>query len=259
MDKILDSAVFEQFRFIQLYNLVTGAMEVRCDSLEDSQLECTTESEEVLDASGALVTVINKAKKAVFTANETFFNFALAAKQFGGEVVRSSATAKISTPVVDIKTSANGSIELTQTPNAPIKYIYKLEKNQVAETLEVADSGDTAPEAGKFALNGKTITLPADADGEYLVDYTYDADTALMVENQADQFPTAMLFKGQAYMRDKCTDERFLVWVIADKAKIDPAQLTLAFNSQGKHPITINFLKDYCSTNASLFRIIAVK
>lgn len=255
---VIETGIIEQFRFVQLHDLTDGKMIVRLTSQEDAQLECTTEAEEVLDATGAPITTIYKAKKAAYTSNESVFNFGLLAKQLGSELEVATKEKTIEAPYSEILKPAEGKLTLAKKPSQPIKYVYKLVKNQLAEILTLAEAGGEST-TGTFTINGQEITLPEGSTGEYFVDYFYDSSVAVQVKNNSAKFPTAALYKASVYMRDTCTDERFLAWIIADKAKIDPAQLTLALNSQGKHPITINFLKDYCTNEADLFRIIAVK
>lgn len=257
-EQVIQNGVIEQFRFVQLYDLTTAEMIVRLTSQEDAQLECTTESDEVVDATGAPITTIYKAKKANYTGNESTFDFNLAAAQFGTKLEKATADNKILVPASESLEAKDGKLTLKHKPAKPIKYIYKLVKNKLASKLELSGAIEAAPTEGTFKINETEIVLPENTTGTFLVDYEYESEKAVQVVNNSAKFPTAAMFKASVYMRDACTDERFLAWIVADKAKIDPAQLTLAFNSQGKHPVTINFLKDYCANDADLFKIIAV-
>lgn len=256
--KNLENAVIEQIRFVHLYDLVDKNLLVRMTSQEDAQISATSEEDEVVDVTGATIMNINKAKKAEYSASETMFHFGMFALQMGAEKKVATEENKKSVPATDILTAADGKLQLQQTPNAPIKYIYKMVQGQIGERYELAETGVAEPTSGKFVVKNKEITLPTDVSGQFLVEYEYDSANAMEIADNTSNFPKAVLFKASAYLRDKCTNERFLAWVVADKAEINATQLDIAFNSQGKHPINIRFVKNYCQENADLFKVIAV-
>lgn len=55
----------------------------RLTSLEDPNLTCTAEGEEVTDAVGAVITTLYRSKKATFSATNSLISLDLAAAQYG--------------------------------------------------------------------------------------------------------------------------------------------------------------------------------
>lgn len=256
----LNDFYITQWRSLEIYDIVDKYLIARIKSLEDPSLECTSEADEIVDAQGATIDQIFKAKKATLTGNCSVYNLALLAAQFGTEKEVATDSTKISVPASEVLTANSGTLTLSKTPNAAIKYIYKMENGTNAATLELdSDTGETAPTEGKFKISGTAVTLPTDSTGQYLVLYEYDTDSAVQVRNTSDKFPENAMVKASIYVKDVCTKKEYLAWLVADQAKLNPTQLTLALNSTGKQPVTIDFLKDYCVESADLFRFIVVE
>ena len=171
----LDEAVIEQFRFVNLYNRLTGKLEVRLTSVENPSLDATSEKDEVIDAYGSTVAEISKAKKASFSGENTYWNFELAARQYGSTKEVATSAKKIIAPANEVVEVTGTTITLKHTPAQPIKYIYKLSQGNIAEVLEV---NATTATSGKFTIADGVITLPAGSDGTYLIDYVYESNKA---------------------------------------------------------------------------------
>ena len=127
--------ILDKVRSLTAHDLSNGEMLFRLTSLEDPSLSCTAEGEEIVDAIGALITTLYRAKKATFSASNSLISLDLAAAQFGTKKEIASSEKKIAVPTYEILTVAEGETEVT-LKNTPVKtnasdeyavsYIYSL-------------------------------------------------------------------------------------------------------------------------------------
>ena len=253
-----------------------GEMLFRLTSLEDPSLSCTAEGEEIVDAIGATITTLYRAKKATFSASNSLISLDLAAAQYGAKKEVASADNKISVPTYEILTigvDESGkplpTVKLSKPSVVDIAYIYSIDRGEIATSYVAADDG--AVTATKFAFafgedaDCQTITLPTGLDGKIYVEYAYEADGeerngANRIVNQTSKFPESCSMKIYAYFRDKCNDNIVYSGVIVSpKAKLNPEQIELALTSTGKHAFEFQMMRDYCDEDAELFSIIVAE
>ena len=241
-----------------------GEMLFRLTSLEDPSLSCTAEGEEVVDAIGALITTLYRAKKATFSASNSLISLDLAAAQYGTK----KEVGKANVPTYEIITIPAGatSVTLSNAAVEDIAYIYGIDRGEIATSYAAAEDGKVS--ATTFAFNFgkgegydcKTITLPTGLTGKIYVEYTYESNNANRIVNKTSEFPESCSVKIYAYFRDKCNDN--IVYsgvIIAPKAKLNPEQVELALTSTGKHAFEFQMMRDYCDEEAELFSIIVAE
>lgn len=248
--------ILDRVRSLTAHDPATNELMFRLTSLEDPTLSCTTESEEVVDAIGSLITTMYRAKKATFSASNSLFSLDLAARQFGSKKEIASEDKKMKDYTYEILTIANKKVTLAHEPVDPVKYIYSIADGEIATTYT---AGATAS-ATEFVINGKDITVPTDLTGKVYVEYTYENENAMKVKNMTGTQPEACSLIIYAYFRDKCNEN--VVYsgkIICPKAKLNPEQVEIALTSTGKHPFEFKFQKDYCSEEEELFSILISK
>lgn len=274
----VNELIIDRVRSLTAHDLSNGEMLFRLTSLEDPSLACQAESEEVVDAIGALITTLYRAKKATFSASNSLMSLDLAAAQFGAkkEIAGSSDekgnVKKINVPTFEIITVEKGATEVSlkkvpvdaDNDGFVVKYIYALNNNEIATRYTAGD----AVSDKEFVIDatGK-ITVPTgmtDKTYKLYVEYTYEADGneekkngANRIVNKTSEFPEACSVKIYAYFRDKCNENIVYSGVIvANKAKLNPESVELALTSTGKHPFELQMMRDYCDDEAELFSII---
>lgn len=250
--------ILDRVRSLTAHDLGTGEMMFRLTSLEEPSLNVTAEGEEVTDAVGARITTMYRSKKAEFTAQNSLISLDLAAAQFGAkkEVGDTSATILDHTyEILDF--TSKSTIDLAHEPKNPaaIKFAYEIVDGGIGRTFR---AGSVASET-EFAVSTKTITPPTNFKGKLYVEYDFDNENALRIKNTVSQFPSAYKVVLYVYFRDVCNEN--LIYsgkILMPNAKIDPESIELSLTSAGKHPITMQMQKDYCSgdDNAELFTII---
>lgn len=241
-----------------------GALLFRLTSLEDPSLSTTAEGEDVVDAVGALITTLYRAKKATFSASNSLISLDLAAAQYGA---KKEVGGKVTDYAYEIVNISNNTAKLANSkPNVDsIKYIYTIKDNQIGTALKAGSAPKEAdPEKNELAefvvAADGTITLPESMTaGKLYVEYTYESTSAMKVTNRASEFPTACSIVIYAYFKDVCNENKvYSGKIICPKAKLNPEQVELALTSTGKHAFEFQMMKDYCAEEGmdELFSIV---
>lgn len=239
-----------------------GEMLFRLTSLEDPSLSCTAEGEEIVDAIGALITTLYRAKKATFSASNSLISLDLAAAQYGAEKESASTDSKMNVPTYEIITIADGAttVDLKYAPVEEIPYIYSIVSGEIGTPYKSADAASDTEFAIAIGEDNKTITLPTGLTGKIYVEYTYESENANRIVNKTSNFPESCSMKIYAYFRDKCNDNvKYSGVIVSPKAKLNPEQVELALTSTGKHAFEFQMMRDYCDEDAELFSIIVAE
>lgn len=259
-----NEVVLERIKQASLYDLESGILLNRLTSIEDPSLNTTAEKEEVVDAQGNTITDIYRAKKATFGGSNSLFSLDLAASQFGGTKKVANANDKIINYIAETLTILDGKVKLSRKPikddaKLSIKYIYVIEEGEIGKSYDATAAVATDEEA--VVAEDGTITVPTSvADGgKVYVEYAYESEEAVEIVNRAGEYPTAGKLVILALFRDKCTDKTILGSIICPKAKLNPESVDLSLTPTGKHPFEYTMMKDFCSDEDELFRIVLSK
>jgi len=262
-----NEVLIDRVRSLTCHDLETKKMFMRLTSLEDSSLNCTAEGEEIVDAIGALITTLYRAKKATFSASNSLVSLDLAAAQYGAkkEVVGENGVEKIVDYTYEIlpvvapaEEGQSATVKLAHAPiKDSIKWIYTIENNEIGTAYAVAAAA-SATEA--VVSEEGVITLPTGVtSGKVYVEYTYETENAVRVVNKASEFPTACSVVIYAYFRDVCNENKvYSGKIICPKAKLNPESVEMALTSTGKHPFEFVINRDYCAEEGEdvLFEIV---
>ncbi len=255
--------ILDRVRSLTAHDLMTNELLFRLNSLEDPSLSCTAEGEEIVDAIGALITTLYRAKKATFSASNSLISLDLAAAQYGTKKEVASDKATITDYAYEIlKVGADATtVKLAHKPNVgSITYIYSIENNEIGTAYTVAAA---ASETQFVVSDDGTITLPTSVkSGKIYVEYTFENENAVRVVNKASNFPSACSMVIYAYFKEVCNEN--IVYsgkIICPKAKLNPEQVELALTSTGKHAFEFTMMRDYCAEEGDdeLFSIVVSK
>lgn len=278
----VNELILDRVRSLRLTDLTDGSVVARLTKLEDPSLQTSAESEDVTDALGSLITRLFRAKTGRFSTTNSLFSADLYALQLGTTKEVATSSSKIPTPIEEIITipasevTADGDgtthtphIKLSHKPIAgTLKFAYGFERNQLAKKYKLDHEITTLDElsekeenADKFLLGiGETdaqIVLPHGTTGKIYVEYEYEAAEAVRIKNNTENFPEAVGVVIDCIFRDQCNENiKYAGSVVATKGKIDPSQIEIALTTTGKHPLDIDFFKDYCDEDADLFSVI---
>ena len=253
--------ILDRVRSLTAHDLASNEMLFRLTSLEDPSLSCTAEGEEIVDAIGALITTLYRAKKATFSASNSLISLDLAAAQYGTKKEVASDDATITDYAYEILKVSGDTVKLAHEPNVDsIKYIYSIENNEIGTAYTVAAA---ASDTQFVVADDGTITLPTSVtSGKIYVEYTFENANGVRVVNKASNFPSACSMVIYAYFKEVCNEN--IVYsgkIICPKAKLNPEQVELALTSTGKHAFEFTMMRDYCAAEGDdeLFSIIVSK
>lgn len=254
-----NEVLLDRVRSLTCHDLETKKMLLRLTSLEDPSLNTTAEGEEVVDAIGALITTLYRAKKATFSASNSLMSLDLAAAQYGAKKEVANSTNKIVDYTYEILKVDGASVKLAHAPIAgSIKWIYTIENNEVGTAYDATKA--VASDIEAVVADDGTITLPTSVtSGKVYVEYAYETENAVRVVNKASEFPSAVSVVIYAYFRDVCNENKvYSGKIICPKAKLNPESVELALTSTGKHPFEFVINRDYCAEEGQdeLFEII---
>ena len=255
--------ILDKVRSLTTHDLETNELLFRLTSLEDPTLSCSAEGEEIVDAIGALITTLYRAKKATFAASNSLISLDLAAAQYGtkkeiaGEAEMPETITDYAYEIIKVEEDAT-SVKLSNVPNVDsVKYIYSIEDNQIGTAFK---AGSAASETEFVISADGTITLPTSVTkGKVYVEYTFENANAMRVVNKASNFPTACSMVIYAYFKDVCNENKvYSGKIICPKAKLNPEQVELALTSTGKHAFEFTMMRDYCAEEGDdeLFSIV---
>ena len=250
--------ILDKVRSLTTHDIETNELLFRLTSLEDPSLSCTAEGEEVVDAIGALITTLYRAKKATFSASNSLISLDLAAAQYGSHKKVLSGEETITDYAYEILKVEGASVKLANKPDVnSIKYIYSIEDGQIGTAYK---AGSVANETDFVVSDEGVITLPtAVTAGKVYVEYTFQNANAMKITNKASEFPTACSVVIYAYFRDVCNENKvYSGKIICPKAKLNPEQVELALTATGKHAFEFQMMRDYCVDDGEdeLFSIV---
>jgi len=259
----INNFIIDRVRRGTMFDKSTGVANWSLTQITDPTLKITATTEEVTDALGSPIMILDRAKKGEFTASNAIFDLGLAAAQFGTSKEIAATGATITTPKFEefIVASTTTTITLSEIPvgttAAEIKYIYALNNDSSLSTKYTLGATASATE---FTLDAATklITLPTGrtASVTFIVMYEYAADAAVSVTNSATNFPTAGKFVLEVLGHNVCDSSvTYYAMIIMPNAKLK-SDVDLSFTSTGKHPIDMDCMQDYCDSEKKLFQII---
>lgn len=250
-----------------LFDKTSGEVIFTIDQVTDPSLEATSESAEVRDATGSLVTEFERSKAVVFSGSNAFVNLGLLAAQTGSSKEVASSTNLINVPkfeMIELGATAsvvNDTIELSEEPVGALKYIYRLANDKsIAEKYEAG-----ATPATNFSITGKVITLPTTptfvATDRFGVWYEYETDGteglgSVRVSSFAEVFARAGKFDLEILLADICNPNvKYYAHLVGDNAKVD-GNFSVTFSNEETHPFSVKIMQNYCDANKKLFDII---
>lgn len=253
----INNFLIDRIRRGTMFSDTTGEALWSITQIRDASLNMSSETADVTDALGNTITQFDRSKNAEFSGTNALWDLGLSAAQFGSEKKIAGTDNKIVTPAYE-QLAVNGStVTLKNTPvgvtGAEIKYIYALNGDStLGKKYPIAPSAT----AEAFSLNGKTITLPTSVkSGNIAVFYDYEAENAIMLQNNASEFPKAGKFVLEVIGKDTCDKTAtYVAYIVFPNAKLKTDN-DLSFTSDGGHAFSMQMMQDYCDLEKRLFNI----
>ena len=233
------------------------------NQVQNLSLNCTSESQEVVDAMGVSIMEFMRSKAIEASAENAIFDLGLMASQYGTEKVVASGENKLVVPTMEsFEAIANGenlqTYTLKHTPVTAPTAIYALNGDS---TLGTKYTSETTASVDKFSCAGSTITLPTGitAGTELFVMYDYESENAVEVINSANKFPTMGKMTFECLVYDVCDPEtKIFAYIVLPRFQLkSDFDWSVGGDSQ-THPFSGKAHVNYCDKNKEMVRIVIV-
>ena len=260
---ILKNLMIDRVIDLTDYDRQTGLRRFTLPEVQDFQINVTTQEDEITDATGSPIAILESAKSAEFQGNSSFTNLELLAYQ-------SAADDNILTKdingmeIIEVLTITDGKATLSHTPvgttGSEIEYVYVRNSDgtngdYMEQSTEAAAA--TATAKAKFSLSGKELTFDSSLNGTSIyVDYKFNATSGMYFESLDDKFTTSSKIVVRVLCRNVCDDNMVTVLaIVCENAKLASA-FDLSFARSETHPFTYRVMPAYCGTSGkSLYKI----
>ena len=258
----LNTFLIDRVRRGTMFSDTTGEALWSITQIKDAALNMTSETANATDAIGNVITQFDRSKNAEFTGTNALWDLCLSAAQFGSEKKTAGTNDVIRVPAYEQLAVSDGKVVLSHIPagtaGAEIKYIYALNDDS---TLGTKYAIGATVSANEFTLDAsaKTINVPAGVTGNIAVFYDYDAEEAVMLQNNASEFPKAGKFMLEVIGKDTCDKTAtYVAYIVFPNAKLK-TDMNLNFTTDGGHPFSMQMMQDYCDLEKRLFNIYIAK
>lgn len=232
--------------------------------IQNLTLELGGEAVYTVDAIGTNIMAFDRSKSASISFENALMHVGVLAEQRGVQKRVASGVSKLDLTKVEL-------LEVTGAPSAPVvtlsqtpkeittgvsfQYVDKVDANY--NTIETYELGETPAE--NFSVADKVVTLPTGKqlkNGDKIaVKYTYEADEGAQIIDAADVFgsPGEIIIECIGY--NPCDQQNKLAFNIIFPNGKEDNNVSLTISNELTHPVTINAMQDYCSTDKTLFRV----
>ena len=247
-----------------IYSTESDGIIFSLNQVQNLSLNCTSESQEVVDAMGVSIMEFMRSKSIEASAENAIFDLGLMAAQYG-TTATSGASEELTVPAMesfevtkDAEGNAITTYTLKHTPVAAPTAIYELNGDSTLGAKYEVKTDASATEAGY--ADGK-ILLPtgATAGTEFFVMYDYKSEKAVEIINSADKFPTMGKMTFECLVYDVCDPEtKIFAYVILPRFQLkSDFDWSIGGDSQ-THPFNGKAHVDYCAKNKEMVRIVIV-
>ena len=234
------------------------------NQVQNFSLNCTSESQEIVDALGVSIMELMRSKAVEASAENAIFDLGLMAAQYGTKKVVASADEKLVVPTMEsfeAEADEGGAIKtytLKHTPVAAPTAIYALNGDSTlgAKYAKATSASDT-----EFGYTDGVITLPTDAKAgvEYFVMYDYQSENAVEVVNAANQFPTMGKMTFECLVYDVCDPEtKIFAYVVLPRFQLKSDFDWNVGGDNQTHPFSGKAHVNYCDKNKEMVRVVVV-
>ena len=235
------------------------------NQVQNFSLNCTSESQEIVDALGVSIMELMRSKAVEASAENAIFDLGLMAAQYGTKKVVASADEKLIVPTmesIEVKMDEDGNViteyNLKHTPVEEPSAIYALNGDS---TLGAKYTKATAAAVDKFAYADGKITIPTGtiAGTEFFVMYDYKSENAVEVVNSANEFPTMGKMTFECLVYDVCDPEtKIFAYVVLPRFQLkSDFDWSIGGDSQ-THPFSGKAHVNYCDKNKEMVRVVIV-
>lgn len=256
-----DKLIIKEFDRITAFDKTDGSLVTIIDELKDGTVEGTQETVYGTGKSGVKLSALDKNKGAKITGNNGYVVMSTWAAQMGSDVQEASATNKFAVPDIEFITVTDiTKIVLSNTAIGAVgkefPFIYKANSdNTKGKGFPIAAAASATEFSYKPA--DKEVTLPTGifAVGDVVI-VPYDREVVIgkKLSNNTDSFSKTVRAVVDITCLDICDQTKeFHTVLVMPNAKLDGNWSLTIGNDPAQHPISLEAMKDPCSTSKKLF------
>ena len=235
----LNNFVTDEVRRVTEVNLTTDLVNWTARKVESPTWEFTGETVEKTDNKGAKLAIFDTAKGVTFSGELSMFTVPLLASQRGASVQYGTESLPVAGEIFEVLKVSGGTATMTHTPTVAPSYVYEITADK--------NTGDSHEVGTEWAVSGRTITIPESYKGAYVgVHYKFTAKSGTLVKDMADEYSDAAKYIVELYVKDICSEQRRLGYIVFPKAKISN-NFSINLTTEGTHPFSIEAIQDYCA------------
>lgn len=272
----IDNLIIDRVLHGTFYDKSSGEGLFRLTQIQNASLSNTSEAVDVLDATGVLITQLDRSKAATFSGESALKDMHLLAAQAGTELESGSDTNKITVPAFDIiSTKADkteydlkhlpleGVVEAyILTPGGAMGDKLTIDSSAGEKKIQVSSQKATVvfnqPEKTEDGTTTPAVKGTCNAGDSILFLYDYETVNAVQFVNKADQFNVPMHVVIEALAYEPCAiDEKIYVLIDFPSAKLS-STFDFALSPEEAQSFELQCLVDYCSAEKTLYKVIVV-
>lgn len=240
------------------------------NQVQNFSLNCTSESQEIVDALGVSIMELMRSKSVEASAENAIFDLGLMAAQYGTSKVVADGEKKIIVPMMEDFEVTKATHTLKHIPIVKPAAIYELNGDStLGARYEIGKETDATETVAAYDDTDGTIKLPlslvteeklnAVEKTEMFVMYDYESENAVEVINSANKFPTMGQMTFECLVHDVCDPEsKIFAYVILPRFQLkSDFDWSVGGDSQ-THPFSGKAHVDYCNKNKEMVRVVLV-
>lgn len=223
------------------------------NQVTDFSINQSSETKDKTDAQGVIIKRFFTAKNVEVSGTAALPSLSLLAMINGTtkEVATSDATLLL--PSIEKYAASASPIEIKYTPVGDVS-VCGLTASGVPDPTLNYELADEAGE-GKFAIVGKTVTLPTDAADHVQISYKYNAESAVAVTDKSTGFPKTCEMLVKALVCEACDKENMrLAYISMPSFQVSP-DMDWTVDTESGLGFSGSAQVDYCGGEQALFTV----
>lgn len=225
------------------------------NQVSDFSINQTSETKDKTDAQGVLIKRFFTSKSVEISGTSALPSLSLIALINGTKKDVATEEAKLVLPSIEKYAKTASPVELKYDPVGAVSVVGLTASGVPDPTLNY----ELAEEAGegKFAVDGKNVTLPTDATDHVQIVYNYEAAEAVSVTDKSNGFPATCNMLIKVLACEACDKENMrLVYIEVPAYQMSP-DMDWTIDTESGLGFSGTAQVDYCGGEQALFTVSA--
>lgn len=223
------------------------------NQVSDFSINQSSETKDKTDAQGVLIKRFFTSKSVEVSGTSALPSLSLIALINGTKKDVATGDTTLLLPSIEKYAASVSPIELKYTPVGTVSVVGLTASGvpDPALNYELAEEAG----AGKFAITGKTVTLPTDATDHVQITYRYNATSAVAVTDKSTGFPKSCEMLVKALVCEACDKENMRLAYISFPAYQMSPDMDWTIDTESGLGFSGSAQVDYCGGEQALFTV----